>query len=242
MSEKLILVCEGPHDHAIGEALVERILREELAWYDGNEKYLRHWEIPLRWREIKEKFHSTGKRTHGLPGDHGDGIAADKAINFIDFKYNFDKKEIIHILLLRDCDGQHDRYKALKSIQEKYSDRLIIIGFAVDRIEAWVLAAFLPNGEKEKAALENEKKNLGFDPTIEPHRLEASHDGAKNNPKRVLEVLMTERGNNRDVYADMMRDVSWEYLEDGDRGNICGILSFCQEIREKLVPHFTKKG
>jgi len=236
MAERLILVCEGPHDHAVAEALVERILREKIEWYDGNQDQLRCWEVPLRWREIKEKFHSTGINMRGLPQDHGDGIAADKAIKFIDFKYNFDNKGIIHILFLRDCDGQKERYTALKNIQEKYPNRSIIIGFAIDRIEAWILAAFIPNGEKEEAALENEKKNLGFDPTYKPHELTASHEGAKTNPKRVLDVLMTERGNNRDVYAEMMKEVRWEHLEE--RGNKCGIMLFCKEIQKKLIPHF----
>ncbi|GEM_PF-4811684 len=236
MAERLILVCEGPHDHAVAEALVERILREELACYDGNEKYLRHWEIPLLWKTIKAKarLHFGNKRIHRLSDDHGDGLAAERAIKLIDFNYGFDN--IIHVMLLRDCDGQKERYTALKNIQEKYPNRSIIIGFAIDRIEAWILAAFIPSGEKEKAALENEKKNLGFDPTYKPHELTASHEGAKTNPKRVLEVLMTERGNNRSIYADIMKEVRWEHLEE--RGNKCGIMLFYKEIQKKLIPHF----
>jgi hypothetical protein len=58
MPEKFALVCEGPHDQSVAEALVERVLQEEIEWYEGNEEFLRVWcrkdDGPaLRWTEDK---------------------------------------------------------------------------------------------------------------------------------------------------------------------------------------------
>jgi hypothetical protein len=117
-----------------------------------------------------------------------------------------------------------------------------LIGFAVDRIEAWVLAAFQPDDEYESAALENEKKRIGFDPTERPHKLTASSKNAKKNPKRVLKTLLHQRSANRQTYADIMDTVQWEQLQKDGRGSRCGLLPFRREIRDGLAPCFSDKG
>jgi hypothetical protein len=241
MAEGLALVCEGPHDQAVVESLVERVLREEMEWYEGNEDYLRTWccrgeEPALLWREARERLRLHGGRAarRGLPRDHGDNLAADRAVQVLWFECGRDA----HIILFRDCDGQPERRTALEHVQTYYTDRSILIAFAVDRLEAWVLAAFTLEDEEERAALDQERKNLGFDPTARPHELTAQDPPAKRNPKRVVAVLLNKRGNHRETYAEMMRTVAWDHLETDQRGVGCGLLSFREEILQRLVPCF----
>lgn len=241
MCEKLALICEGPHDRSVVEALVERILKEEIEWYSGSENHLREWcgksiGRELHWKGIRERFRSHGfkRRSLGSLHAHGDGLAAEKAIHII----AFDCSPKAHILLQRDCDGQPERLEAMEQARKRYPDRTIIIGFAVDRIEAWILAAFEPKDESEESALENEKRTVGFDPTVKPHELVAKAKSAKKDPKRVLDSLLFWRGNNRGVYAELMKAVQWDHLEKDRRGEYCGILSFRKEIRERLAPRF----
>lgn len=245
MPEKLALVCEGPHDNAVAEALVERVLREEVEGYEGNEEFLRVWcrrngGPALLWKGAKDRLRLIGSRVRrpGLPGDHGDGIAAARAVLVIEFDYGREA----HVFLLRDCDGQPERRAALETAREQHPDRSILIGFAVDRIEAWILAAFVPENQAEQAALASERANLGFDPTLRPHELTAREEGAKRDPKRVLKVLLAQRGNHRETYAELMRTVAWEHLEQDQRGVPCGLLPFRGEIRERLVPCFRAGG
>ena len=241
MPEKLALVCEGPHDHAVVEALVERVLREEVEGYEGNENFRRAWcrkgEGPaLWWKDAKNRLRFHGGRAHrpGLPGGHGDGLAADRAIRVIDFEWGRET----HVFLVRDCDGQPERHQALEEVRDQHPDRTILIGFAVDRIEAWILAAFVPAEAAEQEALTTERANLGFDPTQRPHELTAQQERAKRNPKRVLAVLLEPRGNHRHAYAQLMETVTWEHLQRDQRGMECGLLPFRAEIQERLAPCF----
>jgi len=91
MSEQLALVCEGEHDRFVAEALVERILEEDIEWYSGNEDYLREWcrkngNAALYWKEIKGRFrfHGGKHRSLGSLHTHGDGLAAERALHIID--------------------------------------------------------------------------------------------------------------------------------------------------------------
>ncbi len=93
--------------------------------------------------------------------------------------------ELEAILLIRDQDDQPERRDGLE--QARGHDRtgmVIVIGLAVVERESWVISGFDPADDHEKQKLEDEKRNLGFDPRDRSHELTAcKNDQAKRSPK-----------------------------------------------------------
>jgi hypothetical protein len=138
------------------------------------------------------------------------------------------------VILLRDADKDGRR---LEGYQQARASELwpfeVIIGVADTKRECWILAGFEPRDDAERALLERERKNLGFDPRSSGQELKASEDGAKRNAKRVLNALT---GGDRDREDACLKEPSLALLKQ--RGATTGLARYLQEVEEQLVPLF----
>jgi hypothetical protein len=94
--------------------------------------------------------------------------------------------------------------------------------------ECWILVAYDPEGEDERERVDEERANLGFDPTEEAHRLTAQSDGALTDAKRVVDELLVDW----DEDALIEESIVGELEEAGEE---VGLSEFIREIRERLV-------
>ncbi len=66
----------------------------------------------------------------------------------------------------------------------------IVLGCANPMREAWVLAGFEPGSDNERGRLDAGRRELGFSPSEQAHRLDAKDERAKLSAKRVLGLLV----------------------------------------------------
>ena len=136
------------------------------------------------------------------------------------------------MVLVRDSDGQQERCRGLEQARAAWAERdlPILIAFAHPERESWVIAGFEPQGPTETSALEGLRRDLGFDPRLEAHRL-----GGERDAKRVLATL---------THGDPDRESAC-WVECGldvlrDHGTLTGLASYLEEVRRLLVPVFTE--
>ncbi|WP_437955700.1 AAA family ATPase [Sorangium sp. So ce119] len=107
----------------------------------------------------------------------------------------------------------------------------VVIGALPEpEIEAWLIAAWVPEEEPERkrhAALRGE---LHFDPCTKPEQLTSKREADRKDARRILEVLTTTGRGALERWAD----VPLERLEA--HGGACGLARFVREVRERLVP------
>ena len=115
---------------------------------------------------------------------------------------------------------------------QDHSGIVIVVGLAVVERECWVISGYDPLDEAETKRLEEERKQLGFDPRVRSHELTAcKHDLASRSPKRVLRVLA---GDDRDRERRCWREPSLETLRM--RGGENGLAAYLDEVRHRLAP------
>ena len=98
--------------------------------------------------------------------------------------------DLAGVILVRDSDKQLSRGAGLQQAKDTSVGLSIAIGLAIPEREAWVLAGFEPQDDREKKVLSDERQRIGFDPRTHSHQLMAtSDDRADKSPKRVLRSL-----------------------------------------------------
>jgi hypothetical protein len=134
------------------------------------------------------------------------------------------------VVISQDTDEDRER---LLGFQQAASDRTW--GFAAVHAaahpehEGWLLAAFVPQNDRESASLEDLKRELGFDPTADADDLKAGVETAKRNAKRILAMVTTVEEGRERLLATPIR-----VLEE--RGQPSGLSAFLNDFRQVVAP------
>jgi hypothetical protein len=244
---RLVAFCEAPADFRIASDLVDRVLREaDPSWVgdvmDAAPEGIRVWhgELGQTFFVIKELTVHVDRLEARVQHGHFDGRpgAADimtgrnaAAIVRALLKRGHD---IDAAVLVRDMDDQPDRRAGLEQARTEarsWARFGIVLGCPDPKREAWVLCGFEPDGDGEQARLGEIRRELGFSPHVDAHKLTAKDDLAKRSAKRVLRAL---------TMGDVAREEScWKKTPLDTlhaRGELTGLRAYLIELEQQLVP------
>ncbi len=258
---KIAVFCEAESDFVTATALADRILREEgPAWladlHEADPSAVREWVPDTRGQaffnlhyyghyaseiELRPQASFDGKRRAAgalmlrtilrIVRASRQGIARRRGA-----------REIDAVIVVWDMDDEGSvRREALHRTREE--ERAlhegtfeVVLGCPDPMREAWVLAGFEPQGAEERAMLTSHRRELGFSPCDEAHRLDAKKETAKHSAKRVLEELT--RGD-RERAARCCIDTPLAVLRA--RGGHSGLRDFLDEVKDILLPRFGRR-
>lgn len=244
MALSFVVVCEAAADFTTASNIVDRIVCQSIDWIEPEIiVHLRTYQGAesarpfLLWKEITERSRGArvrhGGHFEGQPGK-ADALVARRALQTIRLKLS----NIAAVLLIRDLDDQPERRTGLEQARNESDLKdQIVIGLAEPMRECWVLAGFEPLDDLENSVLEALRKELKFDPREKAERLTAKHDHEIRSPKRVLNRLTR---NARDREAVCWNDAKLDTLRE--RGRDTGLAAFIQEVEERIVPLFSRRG
>jgi len=238
VSLSIIVVCEAAADRVTACRLADRVLCEQVEWLDedllpSNRKWrgLGEGEAQLLWRDVAVLAKRLGLRVRGHFNDEAaepDAQAARRALNLIKLKGGNPNG----VLLIRDADDEPERLKGLNQARMNSPIKIpIALGVAFPKREAWVIAGFEPSQE-EQSRLDHLRKELGFDPTHQAHKLTATGKTDKKSAKRVHCELLGD---------DPTREAACletEFATLRIRGEESGLAAFLDEVQIRLVPLF----
>lgn len=229
------LVVEAAADASTVQHLVDRQLSAAAAW--ATEELLdslRAWRgidpdtSVTYWKKVPSmcRQHGLSVKTHGrFGGEPGapDARAARRALLLFKRMGMPDA-----VVLVRDADDQPERLTGLRQARAEAAppDR-IAIGVAKPEREAWILASFEARGAREQGAVAELRRELGFDPTRQPHRL-GGH--GKREAKTVLHHLVH---GDKERELEVLRECPLPTLQQ--RGRECGLADFLEEVREYVA-------
>jgi hypothetical protein len=242
----LVVVCEADADRRIACGLADRVLCKEVSWIEPESlDDHRSWRglvagtSYLKWSETRGLAQRAGLKAHGhFEGRPGslDAFAARRALLLIR-RAGFTADAVV---LVRDSDGELERRTGLEQARAECAEwpdsPQVIVGLAHPKREAWVLAGFEPRDKGERAAVLAVRKSLGFDPCTTAHELYAREPGALRDAKRVLAELTGGLGEREET---CWMESRLELLQT--RGGETGLSDYLAEIRERLVPLFTRR-
>lgn len=254
---RIVLVCEGPTDPPLVCDLADRILKDAVDWLreheslDGLRSYrgLDENQPYLAWREVKERFEKAGLRLgrrFGNEARSADQVTTRKLLLLIAAHHQASRGEggVDGVLIFRDADRQPERRQGIEAAREEFVKnheapeslhawrQHIALAVAEPMNEAWVMAGFEPAEDREQAALDAARAELGFAPNASPEELDAREHGAKRSAKRVLDQLCPDP----DRRTRCWRETPLETLRQ--RGQRCGLTPYLDEVCEKLAPLF----
>ncbi len=255
MTRYIVVVGEGVTDPPLVCDLADRVIHDHVDWLcdqdlDCHRRYggLSDDEEFVKWSQVKkrhqQRFRRRGDRfiTSGPPKPP-DYQAMRKLLLLIEAATS-DSKEIHGVLVFRDTDNQPQRQQGLQQARDEFmanNDATqswrahIALAVAEPKNEAWVLAGFEPQNEREIEALARVQKEIGFAPNHYPERLNASdsNPSAKRSAKGILEALCW---GNQDRICACWRDTPLSTLEH--RGNAAGLAAFFAEVRRYIATLF----
>jgi hypothetical protein len=146
-------------------------------------------------------------------------------------------KRLLIQLSLGNTDGawvlqetQPERRKGLEEAREtERSSLCVVVGAADPKREAWILNAFEPETDEDRANLDMLETHLGLDPRKDAHRLRGRR-GHDRDIKRVLGVLTKE---SLDRELEALRKAELAALEAS--GTHTGLTAFLEAAR-RMVP------
>lgn len=246
MTARLLVVCEAAADFRTASELADRVLCPDLSRLDeGRLASVRQWlEVApdrpfVRWDKLDSVAQEYGlrrlrprSRFGGEPGA-ADAAAADKALQLAAFIAG--KQGLAGVLLIRDADDQPERGRGLAQARTLEAGRAwpfaVVIGLALPKREAWVLAGFAPRDAAERERLALLRQELGQDPCTASSQITASSHGAKRDIKRVLRLLTD---------GDLAREAEcWQSTplsELRQRGHTNGLAAYLDELVHRIVP------
>jgi hypothetical protein len=237
----IVVVCEAEADQRTASALSDRVLCESIDWIapeviDRLRRYrgIHDHEPYVKWTKMVEIANKQRIFAHGFISGRPrepDAAMAERALLLL-------KKATSPlpsaVILLRDADKDGRRRKGYEQARTSGPWPFeVLIGVADTKRECWVLAGYEPRDDAERALLERERKDLGFDPRLSAEQLTASEDGAKRDAKRVLKALT---GGDRDREDACLTDLPLAILKQ--RGAATGLTPYLLEIEDRLVPLF----
>ena len=200
------IAAEGKDDLRVIHQLVDARLRALMGWEDQEPlDGVREWVGDLG--EVFLRLGSAGERAKkaGLPviaRVFGEGRSPDEQLMravLLLFQHRLLQEPgqtLDAVVVVRDTDGDTGRRegfkRALASVSLPFHGRCLQA--APDpKIEAWILLGFRVEHAAEQEALDEQRRRLGVDPTIEPHRINASTHGSKRDIKVILHALTAGR-------------------------------------------------
>ncbi|MFH1464657.1 MAG: hypothetical protein ABIO70_09745 [Pseudomonadota bacterium] len=258
---RIVVVCEGSSEPARLATLADRVFERDAPWFGDQEDRtaLRRytgieggWDF-LAWKDVK-RLHRRWVRLDGFRGRDGatggDHIAARKALMLLAHVHH-DDDPIDGVLLFRDEDRPGTgRAPQIKAARDEFRGRWdagathpwrrhVAVGVAVPKMEAWVLAGFVPQpGTDEAQRLEAQRRDLGYSPADHPHELWAS-DRAVSSKKSAKKVCWDLCPTDERQIA-CLAETDLEVL--CDRGQGAGLAGFVEELHCELSPLFGGRG
>ncbi|HUU96906.1 MAG TPA: hypothetical protein VM487_14300 [Phycisphaerae bacterium] len=236
----IAVVCEGPADQRTATTLADRVVCEAKDWIEAERlDQFRVWcgvlgnSSFLAWRDVPGAAEARSIKAHGhFCGEPGapDARQARRAL----FVVRSVDPPASAVLLIRDADTQAARLRGLRQARDATNwSFAVVIAVARPKRECWLLAAFEPTDDVEKARLASLRKELGFDPRIRPQELTATHDRDKRSTKRVIGELS---GRSADRAERDLERTPLETLKK--RGAENGLRDYLRELEQRLVPLF----
>lgn len=255
---RLLIFCEAGADFRTAGTLVDRVLHDEgPAWVadllktypasvrewvgdgNGNDYFNVHYLDEYR-RDLKDVRFLQG-HFDGKPGAAGAQMARNAFLIARALARRDASAALDAVLLVWDMDDQGDeRRRGLEQARAEAS-RLasfrIVLGSPDRMREAWVLAGFKAESDAEGSRLDEIRRELGFCPCSEAHRLDAKDNLAPRSPKRRLGELTAD---DADREARCLTEAPLDRLRD--RGEHSGLRAFLDEVKERLVPLCTRSS
>ncbi|WP_437320332.1 hypothetical protein [Sorangium sp. So ce385] len=236
----IAVVCEADADRRTACALCDRVLCEAVEWIDAatidfirGYHGIRRQDSCLKWTSMKAMARSRHVVAHGFSRGEPrepDAAMAEQALKLL---ATLDPPPDA-VILMRDADKMSRRREGFEQARHAQPWRFpVVIGVAHTKRECWILAGYEPRDDAERALLERERKELGFDPRSRAEQLTASEDGAKRDAKRVLHALT---GGDQEREEACMREPPLAVLKR--RGAATGLTAYLDEIEARLVPLF----
>lgn len=255
---RLLAFCEAPADFRTTTGLVDRVLRDEgPPWIgdllDSHPKGVREWADDDQGREFCDihrvteyarrlKLRIPQGHFDGKPGAPGASMARTAILIARAIAKGStprsESKPIDAIVIVWDMDDQGDvRRLGLEQARAEaagWAPFRVVVGCPDPMREAWMLAGFEPQSEEEKARLLALRKELGFSPCEDAHRLDAKSEQAKRSSKRVVEALT---GGDQAREERCWTVTPLATLRARGFGN--GLRAFLDQVASTVVPLFT---
>jgi hypothetical protein len=248
---RLIAFCEAPADFRTASGLLDRVLRQDgPSWIadliGDHPDSVRTWHADNEGRAFFDLHRLDGyvkqlsiRVPHGHFGGRPGGAGALMARNAFHIVRELNRRlkdeAIEAVVLVWDMDDQPDaRCKGLSRARAEarsWAKFEIVLGCANPMREAWVLAGFDPADDDERGRLDAARRELGFSPSEQAHRLDAKDEQAKLSAKRILRTLVDD---DPDREARCWRETSLETLQA--RGGPSGLREYLDELRQLVLP------
>ncbi len=246
----LAIVCEGPSDFRTISLLVDHVLCSRVDWIEHDQlDVYREWigedggnpeVVFYKWATVgnRAKEARYTKSIHGyfdeMPGDP-DALTARRILVYL--KAIAAKQGIEGVIIVRDTDGYATgRASGLRQARDSSPvgwPFAVAVGVAHPCREGWLLCLYKPRNSREEQLLDEERRTLKFDPTMEPHRLLAKADGDPRNPKRDLSALTCDNHERESQCVE-----GWSVEEIKNLGQATLLSDFIREIEQHLIPLF----
>lgn len=227
------LCCEDHGHFRTATCLVDRTLAEELGLDDATVAHRRTWAgyDPGPWSKYSpdhaRRLRPARRHGHigGRPQEPEAAMWRNVLLLFVDAKPRPDV-----VILARDLDGEPRRLRGFHQVRDHLPWPFpVLLAAAEPEVEGWVVCGFEPADPTETQALLAVRRDLGFDPRLESHRLTSHPNAAKTDAKRVL--------------ARLLGDAQWDTcLRDRvrlrERGAANGLAEFLAQIDQHIVPLF----
>lgn len=239
----LFITCEDKGHFFVVTSLVDAALLAKHVWMDGVLDHCRTWRglrEGERWYKYDpadandlRPFRAEGIeiKRHGRIRGEALGPEAGMWRNvLLLFSHLEPRPEIV--VIVRDLDGYPERRRGIEQVLRGYEWPFqVVVATPEPEIEAWLIAGFVPQDERERACLKELRRELSFDPTTESHRLTSHPNDALTDAKRVLRTLCRgDEGRWAPCLADEARLRS--------RGALNGLTDFLDEVDRRIVPRF----
>jgi hypothetical protein len=245
MTKRIVIIVESSADFRHVTGLLDRkILHHAPTGFDA-----RRLAVTREWRGLEKGSEFTvwkdikrlAKNETGLRGRGPIGFRRDE-----DRSHDYPStRKVLQVcaameprpdavILFRDLDDQpKERRRSIEKAKEEspVRDVEIVLALAETKREAWLLNGFEARTKQEKTRLDALRKELGFHPLEQAHRLDATSPGAKRDAKRVLKAVTDgDAGREEECWAK----TDWKILRE--RGCATGLHAFLEDAKKLLLP------
>lgn len=176
-------------------------------------------------------FRRTRGHFNGVPGKDAAKLGR-KAFNIAEQVRQ--RRRVDATIVVQDMDTDPSRCAGLKQARDEAhrqsAGMALVVGCPDQCREAWVTAAFEPQGAGENKEFEEVCNALRFDPCTSSHRLH--HDERRSDGAKPVLARLTKGDPTREQQA--LRTVRMDKLRA--RGSSSGLEAFLQEVDKRLCP------
>lgn len=213
-----LLFCEGSSDARRGQALIDALITlhgtdwvQEFIKSDPNSVREWHSDSPAAspgWIDLHQHRKILGELAIRPTNGKFNGKPAQADALMLSNVFRITRalakravaqasEPITAVVVLRDLDAdpvaRREGAAQAMGASELPEGIESVVGLASPELEAWILAGFEPVTEDETTALKAQRRDLGFWPHQEAHRLGAGRDEKRKSAKRVVEALSIDR-------------------------------------------------